>query len=75
MLRSEMTRLFRRVLILVVLAVCLSIASFAPVGSASMIPCCSACDACYTNCDNNDPTPACYNHCFNLCRHGCSEGC
>lgn len=75
MLRSELPRLIRRFLILVVLAACLSVASFAPAGQAAMIPCCSACDACYDNCDINNPTPACYNQCFNMCRHGCSEGC
>ena len=73
MLKSEKRSLLRRLMMLVVLSACLGIASFAPVGKAAMIPCCSACDACFDHCDAVDPSPTCYNRCANLCAHGCSD--
>jgi hypothetical protein len=75
MWKSAKHKLMRKLFLLVILTASLGVAISAPSGKVTHMPCCSSCDACYANCDANNPTPACYNTCYNMCRHGCSFEC
>lgn len=75
MLKVAKHKLMRKLFLLVLLIASLGVAVSAPSEKAALIPCCSSCDACYADCDANNPTSACYSTCYNMCRHGCSIEC
>jgi hypothetical protein len=78
MFKTELLRTVRRLITLSVLLVGLGVTAFSPPqGEAYCLPCCSACDFCYNECDLKPESEreGCYAGCNALCKHGCNPAC